>query len=140
MTTDEQYMLRALEQAQMAANRDEVPVGVVVVCQDRIIARGHNHLTSCAKTRVDAHDSARSKGRSEEQLLQILCKHADSFFVCLLFTLRSKLRFDAGAQQSLVGIGGGSGDLRSGSCVGAHKRSGDAVGCPTIIGRSDGHA
>ncbi len=35
-------MLRALEQAQMAANRDEVPVGVVVVCQDRIIARGHN--------------------------------------------------------------------------------------------------
>lgn len=42
MTTDEQYMLRALEQAQMAADCDEVPVGVVVVCQDRIIARGHN--------------------------------------------------------------------------------------------------
>lgn len=42
MTQDEQYMLRALEQAQMAADRDEVPVGVVVVCQDRIIARGHN--------------------------------------------------------------------------------------------------
>ena len=42
MTTDEQYMLRALEQAQMASDRDEVPVGVVVVCQDRIIARGHN--------------------------------------------------------------------------------------------------
>ena len=42
MTTDEHYMLRALEQAQMAADRDEVPVGVVVVCQDRIIARGHN--------------------------------------------------------------------------------------------------
>lgn len=42
MTTDEQYMLRALEQAQMAADRDEVPVGVVVVCQERIIARGHN--------------------------------------------------------------------------------------------------
>ena len=35
-------MLRALEQAQMATDRDEVPVGVVVVCQDRIIARGHN--------------------------------------------------------------------------------------------------
>ena len=26
----------------MAADRDEVPVGVVVACQDRIIARGHN--------------------------------------------------------------------------------------------------
>jgi len=42
MTTDEQYMLRALEQAQMAADRDEAPVGGVGVCQDRIIARGHN--------------------------------------------------------------------------------------------------
>ena len=37
-------MLRALEQAQMAADRDEVPVGVVVVCQDRIIARGHAEM------------------------------------------------------------------------------------------------
>ena len=26
----------------MAADRDEVPVGVVVVCENRIIARGHN--------------------------------------------------------------------------------------------------
>ena len=53
MTTDEQYMLRALEQAQMAADRDEVPVGVVVVCQDRIIARGHN-LTE-TRNDVPAH-------------------------------------------------------------------------------------
>lgn len=35
-------MQRALEQAQTAADRDEIPVGAVVVCQDRIIARGHN--------------------------------------------------------------------------------------------------
>ncbi len=40
--TDEYYMQRALEQAQTAADRDEIPVGAVVVCQDRIIARGHN--------------------------------------------------------------------------------------------------
>lgn len=40
--TDEDYMRRALDQAQMAAERDEVPVGAVVVCRDRIIARGHN--------------------------------------------------------------------------------------------------
>lgn len=53
MTPDEQYMLRALEQAQLAAERDEVPVGVVVVCNDRIIARGHN-LTETL-TDVTAH-------------------------------------------------------------------------------------
>ena len=40
--TDEDYMRRALEQARMAADRDEVPVGAVVVCRDRIIARAHN--------------------------------------------------------------------------------------------------
>lgn len=40
--TDEYYMQRALEQAQDAASRDEIPVGAVVVCRDRIIARGHN--------------------------------------------------------------------------------------------------
>ena len=39
---DEEYMKRALEQAQMAFDRDEVPVGAVVVCRDRIIARAHN--------------------------------------------------------------------------------------------------
>lgn len=40
--TDEEYMRRALEQARMAFEKDEVPVGAVVVCRDRIIARAHN--------------------------------------------------------------------------------------------------
>lgn len=40
--TDEDYMKRALEQAQMAYDKDEVPVGAVIVCRDRIIARAHN--------------------------------------------------------------------------------------------------
>lgn len=35
-------MKKALEQAQMAFEKDEVPVGAVVVCRDRIIARAHN--------------------------------------------------------------------------------------------------
>ncbi len=35
-------MRKALDQARMAFDRDEVPVGAVVVCNDRIIARGHN--------------------------------------------------------------------------------------------------
>ncbi len=40
--TDEYYMQRALEQARIAFEKDEVPVGAVVVCGDRIIARTHN--------------------------------------------------------------------------------------------------
>lgn len=42
MSTHESYMKMALIEAQKAYERGEVPVGAVVVCKDRIIARGHN--------------------------------------------------------------------------------------------------
>ncbi len=35
-------MRQALNEAKKAFDRDEIPVGTVIVCQDRIIARGHN--------------------------------------------------------------------------------------------------
>ena len=42
MADDKFYMRQALIEAEKAAERDEVPVGAVVVCRDRIIARAHN--------------------------------------------------------------------------------------------------
>ena len=36
------YMKQALLEAQKAQERGEVPVGAVVVCRDRVIARAHN--------------------------------------------------------------------------------------------------
>lgn len=42
METHERYMRMALLEAQQAFDEGEIPVGVVVVCRDRIIARGHN--------------------------------------------------------------------------------------------------
>ena len=36
------YMKQALIEAEKAAEQGEVPVGAVVVCRDRIIARAHN--------------------------------------------------------------------------------------------------
>ena len=42
MYSDEFFMREALRQATEAAQKDEVPVGAVVVCQNRIIARAHN--------------------------------------------------------------------------------------------------
>lgn len=50
---DEFYMKQALAEARVAAERGEVPVGAVVVCKDRIIARAHN-LTETL-TDVTAH-------------------------------------------------------------------------------------
>ena len=39
---DEQYMQRALDEARQALKEGEIPIGAVVVCKDRIIARAHN--------------------------------------------------------------------------------------------------
>ena len=39
---DEDYMRKALAEAEQATKEDEVPIGAVVVCRGRIIARTHN--------------------------------------------------------------------------------------------------
>ncbi len=46
MLDDEYFMRQALAEARLAAEADEVPVGAVVVCRNRIIGRGHNQ-TEC---------------------------------------------------------------------------------------------
>ncbi|MEO6683693.1 MAG: nucleoside deaminase [Ginsengibacter sp.] len=41
---DDYYMQQALKEAHRALEAQEVPIGAVVVMQDRIIARGHNQV------------------------------------------------------------------------------------------------
>lgn len=41
-TLDESFMRLALEEARAAAAEDEVPIGAVVVCDGRVVARAHN--------------------------------------------------------------------------------------------------
>ena len=50
---DKYYMKQALAEARKAFDRGEVPVGAVIVCQNRVIARSHN-LTE-ALNDVTAH-------------------------------------------------------------------------------------
>ncbi|MDA9111720.1 nucleoside deaminase [Flavicella sp.] len=50
---DTYYMRRALQEAQLAFDKGEVPVGAVIVISDKIVARGHN-LTE-ALNDVTAH-------------------------------------------------------------------------------------
>lgn len=50
---DEFYMQRALDEARLALAAGEVPIGAVVVCKNRIVARAHN-LTETL-TDVTAH-------------------------------------------------------------------------------------
>ncbi|MGV4530100.1 nucleoside deaminase [Ornithobacterium rhinotracheale] len=51
--TDEYFMQQAYIEAQKAYEADEIPVGAVIVCKDKIIARAHN-LTE-RLTDVTAH-------------------------------------------------------------------------------------
>lgn len=43
MDRDQYYMNKAVEEANLARKKGEVPIGAVLVYQDKIIARGHNH-------------------------------------------------------------------------------------------------
>ena len=42
LLTDEYFMKHALAEARTAYDKGEVPIGAVIVCRDRIIARAHN--------------------------------------------------------------------------------------------------
>lgn len=42
MFTDEYYMSMALQEAEAALEQDEVPIGCVVISNNRVIARAHN--------------------------------------------------------------------------------------------------
>lgn len=53
MADDNYYMKKALEEARKAFEEDEIPVGALVVCKDKILARTHN-LTE-KLTDVTAH-------------------------------------------------------------------------------------
>lgn len=41
---DEMFMREALKQARIAADNDEVPVGAVIIHENKIIARAHNQV------------------------------------------------------------------------------------------------
>ena len=64
--TDEQYMREALREAQAAAAEREVPIGGVMVCGGRIIARAHN-LTE-QLTDVTAHAEMQLVGMAADYL------------------------------------------------------------------------
>lgn len=51
---DTYFMREALKEAHKALEADEVPIGAVVVCRERIIARGHNMVERLQDTSAHA--------------------------------------------------------------------------------------
>lgn len=63
---DSFYMSKALDQAREAYNCGEIPVGVVIVCNDRIVARAHNLTEALAD--VTAHAEMQAITSAANQL------------------------------------------------------------------------
>ena len=57
-STDEKYMKEAIRQAKKAYKIGEVPIGCVIVYQDKIIARGYNRRTIDKNTLAHAELAA----------------------------------------------------------------------------------
>lgn len=56
--TDERFMFLALEQADLAAQAGEVPIGAVVVCDGEVVAAAHNRRETDADPSAHAEFSA----------------------------------------------------------------------------------
>ena len=65
-TREEKFMLAALKEAQKAAEIDEVPIGCVIVKDDRVIARGFNHRES--KHDVSSHAEMEAIRKANKKL------------------------------------------------------------------------
>ena len=61
MTQDEKYMKAALREAKKAYRLDEVPIGCVIVQNNKIIARGYNRRNTDKNTLAHAELSAIKK-------------------------------------------------------------------------------
>lgn len=88
---DEHYMRHALREAELAFSADEVPIGAVVVCRDRIIARAHN-LTERLND-VTAH--------AEMQAITAAAEHLGGKYLheCTLYVTLEPCVMCAGALQ-----------------------------------------
>ena len=51
---DDHYMRQALREAQKALDADEVPIGAVIVMQNKIIGRGHNQVETLTDSTAHA--------------------------------------------------------------------------------------
>ena len=57
-TSHEKYMRLALAEAEVALAKGEVPIGAVVVCHDRVVARAHNLTETLCDPTAHAEVSA----------------------------------------------------------------------------------
>lgn len=66
--TDQQWMTKAIELAELAAHREEVPVGAIIVIHEKIIGQGFNQTRS-------KHDPS---AHAEIEAIRQACQHMEN--------------------------------------------------------------
>ncbi len=86
---DERYMREALKEAKKAYQKQEIPVGAVIVYQDKIIARAHN--TRVSEKQVFTH--------AEIKAINKACKKINSWVLedCTIYVTLEPCMMCAGA-------------------------------------------
>lgn len=116
---DEHYMRQAIREAELALEQDEVPIGCVIVCENKIIARGHNlverlhDFTAHAEMQAFTSASEYLNGKSLEE--------------CTLYvTLEPCVMCAGAAYNTRIGrIVFGASDEKRGYSMFGHHRSND---------------
>jgi tRNA(Arg) A34 adenosine deaminase TadA len=123
--TDDKYMAEALALARQAAGAGEVPVGAVVVCDGRIVGRGHNRSISAHDPTAHAEvvalrDAAQTLGnyRLEGCTLYVT---VEPCAMCAQAALHARLaRVVYGAPEPRMGAAGSVVDLFAQPALNAH--------------------
>ena len=110
MTADEKYMREAIKQAKKAYAIGEVPIGCVIVYQDKIIARGYNRRT------IDKNTLA----HAELQAIRKASKKMEDWRLeeCILYVTLEPCAMCAGAAVNarLTGLVVGAHEEKTGCC------------------------
>ena len=104
------YMREALKQARTAAERDEVPVGAVIVCGGRIVAKAHNQVETLNDPTAHAEMIAITQAASA-----LSCKWLEQ---CALYVTIEPCSMCAGALvlARLKSLYFGAPDPKTGAC------------------------
>lgn len=116
LTKDEKYMLEAIKEAKKAESKDEVPVGAIIVLNDKIIARAHNlkenNQTAINHAEVLAINKANKKLSSWRLIDATMYVTLEPCLMCAGAIIQSRIKkvvygakdLKAGAIESIINI------------------------------------
>ena len=118
---DEYFMRKALEEAEKAFERGEIPVGVVVVINNQIIARGHNLTETLNDVTAHAEMQVLRKAGMKLQNYRLtdstLYVTLEPCAMCLGAMMHARItRIVYGANDLKTGVCGSSENLINANC------------------------